>query len=162
MMEQVRASILQELAIDNLNIHFSSIIKRSEGPIVTACIIAGNGRKQTFGHLSAAGAVRLRSNHRLLAYKSKHLHDPKVDYFHVEFVDGNTHRSTPPFMIGDLSDTDQSLHYLMSRAALGNHPDLLRMEMRKFPTRVRKDVSLYQKWPTDDAMILAVLQLEAA
>lgn len=148
-------------------------INRPCGPAVTVTIFAHEG-DYTFANVVAAGLVRLRSNHRVLCWRSRMLGDinkPDHDIFTTKFVEGDGrggHRPVPPFTIGDLSETDQALRYLLSCWAVTGR----RAEHSGAPARTMTDdhlLSLRQvplprvgsgevadAWPTDESLVTAL------
>ncbi len=141
-------------------------IMRAEGPIMTATIFCRSAKGSTYGDIVAAGLIRLRSNHRVLAYKSDQLGWPDIDQYQLKYVESAGfagHKPTPAFTIGDLSQTDQALRYLMSCWALtGCRPEyasdkpapltddyLVKMAKLRYPVALAVGTSV---WPTDNTL----------
>ncbi len=163
----IDAIIAEGGAITRNQIIFKPLIMRDEGPIMTVAIFYRSAKRSTYGDIAAAGLVRLRSNHRVLAFTGMQLGWPGVTHYRLSYVEGagdQGHKPTPAFAIGDLSQTDQALRYLMSCWALtGCRPEwasdeptpltdefLVQMATLRYPASA--DTETYQSWPTDDAL----------
>ncbi len=142
----------------------SPLILRPEGPVVTVAVFSRSVRRSTYGDIVATGLIRLRSNHRVLCIQTEQLGRQGIPQYHLKYVEGPEHKSTPAFAIGDLSQTDQALRYLMSCWALtGCRPEWASEEptpltddylvsMATMPYPASADTETYRSWPTDDAL----------
>lgn len=153
-----------ELRSEKLEIFPSPVIQRGSGTLLTVTLVRRPGRGTRFlAHVVAAGALRIRSNHRIQAYRGSLLGNLDEDRFWYEFLEGmpgQSPKETPPFAIGDLSKTDQALRYLISRAVMGENSFFSRMETERFPPFQKS--ALREPWPCDREVMEKVLQLESA
>lgn len=162
-------------AYSDKTLFISPVIHRDCGPAVTVTLLDGKG--VTYGNIVAAGLIRLKSNHRVLAWRGQLLADyGKLgrDIFTAKFVEGTDqgqHKDVPPFVIGDLAQTDQALRYLLScwavtgrRAEYSAAPVtelmdeyLLPFGQRLFPSPMH-DLQVRGCWPTDKTLAKALTQ----
>lgn len=150
-------------------LYITRLIRRDDGLAMTVALIRDTGRhKATFADIMAGGLLRIRTNHRVLVWRSRRLGDiDKLDHdiFTAKFVEGDGrsgHKNVPPFVIGDLTKTDQALRYLLSCWAVTGRqaehsaapavelPDshLFLLGQQRFPAMI-DDSDIRGLWSTD-------------
>ena len=162
-MEAARKDVLADAGVRALDIRFSEVIVRDEGPMVTACL-SREGPIRRFSDIDAAGIVRLRSNHRVIVTRSQRLGKPDLNFYNAQFVEGDKnvvdgcvcggHQKVPPFSVGNLSDTDQTFSYLMSLSVPGDRKGLEEMGKRlAYPLSDEDRQKVFGDWVTDEAIL---------